>query len=213
MRKQGFAKNKENETMKRIRWQCILLGFLLSYISGCGAFSAVPLTLKEVKDYVAGTERSLGYGLDRTLTATVFVLKKDGFDLRRIEYFNHKGLVQAAWEGTSVEISFERMTPKMSRMTSRVKSKTLFREYTCEDALSEEIEGVLHSSKPLNWVELTHGMTRVHVSPDKKSPVMAYLKPGLTVDLVEEQGQWGKILLMDRGAGFIALNQLKVDAQ
>jgi len=185
-----------------------LLALFLIYLSGCSALWAVPFTMKEIKDYVAGQERSFIYPLDRVMKATVFALKKNGFVLERIEYFSQKGFIQAKWEDTSVEIVLETVTPKMTRVTSRVHSNRLARQYSCEGALFDEVKGILNKKHPLNWKEMTGGMATVHVSPEKGSPVMAYLREGLEVEVMEEQGEWGKIALMDRSAGFIALKHL-----
>ena len=51
-------------------------------------------------------------------------------------------------------------------------------------------------------------MAAVHVSPDEKSPVIAYMGSGTTANVIKEEGNWGKIKLMDGGAGYISLKYL-----
>lgn len=195
---------------KRILMMHALPVIFLLYLSGCSALWSVPFTLKEIKDYVSGQERSFAYPLDRTMKAIVFVTRKDGFDLERIEYFNQKCLIQAKWEYTSVEIVLETVTPKMTRVTGRVQSNKLSREYSCEGALFDEVQGILNRKHPLNWKEMALGMATVHVSTEKGSQIMAYLRKGSEVEIIEERGEWGKVSLMDRYSGFIAMKHLYV---
>jgi len=191
----------------------VLLVLLLLYLSGCNPLWAVPFTLKEIKDYVAGQERSFAYPLNRVIIAGVYVLQKDGFTVYRIEHFNQKGLVNATWQDTSVEIILDTVTPKMTRITSRVHSNKLSREYSCEGAVFDEVQRMLERRRPLDWKEVTVGMVTVHVSPERGSPVIAYLREGVKIQVVEERGEWGKIALMDRSVGFVALKQLHLASE
>ena len=185
-----------------------LLVLFLLYLSGCSALWAVPFTLKEIKNYVAGQERSFSYPLNEVLMASTLVLTKNGFAVHRIEHFSRKGLVQAKWQDTSVEIILKTVTPKMTRLTSRVYNNWVAREYSCEGALFDEVQVILNGKHHLNWKEMNKGMVTVHVLPEGGSPVIAYLRERSKVEVMEEQGEWGKIALMDRSAGFIPLKHI-----
>jgi len=186
--------------------------FLIS-LSGCSPLLAVPFTLKEVKDYVSGQERSFAYPLNRVMMTTVFILEKDGFTVYRIEHFNQKGLIQAKWQGTSLEFTLDTVTPKMTRVTGRVHSNRFAREYSCEGALFDKIQWILNRERPFNWKEMTEGMVTVHVSPEQVSSVVAYLGEGSKIELLEERGEWGKIALMQRNAGYIPLKSVHLASE
>ena len=83
-------------TKKPTQWKFIVLIISSVYIlNGCAAISVVPVTLKEVKDYAFGQQQSFGYPLEKVLKATVLELRQMEFTIKRIEAFNHKGLIFA----------------------------------------------------------------------------------------------------------------------
>lgn len=205
--------NRYFKRKKRVLQMHALPAIFLLYLSGCSAFWAVPFSLEEIKDYVLGQKRSFAYPLDQSMRATISVLKKNGFVLERIEYFNRKGSIQAKWENTSVELAFETVTPSMTRVTSRVQRNRLSREYSCEGALFDEVQEFLGRRHFLDWKEMILEMAAVHVSPENGSPVMAYLKKGSKVEIIEETGEWGKIALMDHSAGFMIMKHLHVKSK
>ena len=132
-----------------------------------------------------------------------------GFTISRIESFNQKGLVQADWDTTSVKLSMETITPKLTKVIVKVKSDNTSREYSSEDELFFNIRETLKEGKEIDWKGLTQGMITVHLKADMNSPVIAYLAPGALTDAVGQEGQWVKISLMDNCAGFIASKHLE----
>jgi hypothetical protein len=179
----------------------VLLFFLI--LSGCAVLTAVPVTIKEVKDYVVGRDQSFSFPLDQVLKSSVQNLRKMGFTISRIESFNQKGLVQADWEMTSVKLSMETITPKLTKVIVKVKSDNTSREYSSEDELFANIRETLKEEKEIDWKGLVKGMITVHLKPDKSSPVVAYLAPGTLADVFDQEGSWVKIGLMDNCTGFI----------
>ena len=51
-------------------------------------------------------------------------------------------------------------------------------------------------------------MVSVHLSPYEDSPVMAYVKPGVTVEVLKEEGGWVTVRLMNRCRGYVELQNL-----
>jgi len=196
-----FMRHKLNLKTKRF------LVLLFCYFSAC-ALSAIPLTLKEVKTYVSGQEQSFSRPLAQVAIATVYGLKKTGFRIDRIEYFDQKCLIYADWQDASVKLVLETVTPKMTEISSKICSGRGSREYSCEGALFDEVREILQQEQHPSWKELTADMVYVHALPDENSPVIAYLRSGAKAEFVESQGDWGKIALMDRAAGYIALKYL-----
>lgn len=183
--------------------------FLSLILSGCAVLTAVPITIKEVKDYVVGRDQSFSCPLDQVLKSSVYNLRKMGFTILRIESFNKKGLVQADWETTSVKLSMETITPKLTKVIVKVKSDNTSREYSSEDELFANIRETLKEEKEIDWKGLIKGMVTVHLKPDENSPVVAYLAPGALADVIDQEGPWVKIGLMDNCTGFIANKHLE----
>jgi len=183
--------------------------FLFLTMPACAVLTAVPVTIKEVKDYVVGRDQSFSSPLDQVLKSSVYNLRKMGFTISRIESFNQKGLVQADWDMTSVKLSMETITPKLTKVVAKVKSDTTSREYSSEDELFFNIRETLKDEKEMGWEGLTKGMITVHLKPDMNSPVIAYLAPGALTDVVDQEGPWVKIGLMDNCTGFIASKYLE----
>jgi hypothetical protein len=185
------------------------LFFLSLLLSGCAVLTAVPVTIKEVKEYVVGRDQSFSCPLDQVLKSAAHNLSKMGFTISRIESFNKKGLIQADWQMNSVKLSMETITPKLTKVIVKVKRNNSSREYSSEDELFANIRETLKEEKKIDWEGLIKGMVTVHLKPDKASPVIAYLAPGALTDVIDQEGKWVKIGLMDNCTGFIANKHLE----
>ena len=165
---------------------CIIF-ICLGLICGCGAWSTVPVTFQEVKNYVFGQQQSFSYPLSDVLGATASKLRQMEFIINRIEHFNQRGLVGANWQGTVVQVSFEAITPRLTKAKSKFWRENHSREFSSERALLKDVEATLQQNNPVNWNGMTSGMIRVHASPDKKSSVVAYLRPGVELTGVKKR--------------------------
>lgn len=196
--------------LKKLRPGCFAgLFFLSLLLSGCAVLTAVPVTIKEVKEYVVGRDQSFSCPLDQVLKSAAHNLSKMGFTISRIESFNKKGLIQADWQMNSVKLSMETITPKLTKVIVKVKRNNSSREYSSEDELFANIRETLKEEKKIDWEGLIKGMVTVHLKPDKASPVIAYLAPGALTDVIDQEGKWVKIGLMDNCTGFIANKHLE----
>ena len=182
---------------------------LISLLSGCHVFSAIPVTVKEVKDYAIGREQSFSYPIDKVLQAAVYNLRKMDFVVQRIEHFNIKGAVYAVWKDTSARVSLETITPRLTKVTCKVFTGNNAREYSSEDALLDNVRETLERKTSWDWKELVKGMVSVHLSADSRSSVIAYLSPGAKAELIKSEGEWGKIALMDDCSGYMFLRHLR----
>lgn len=183
--------------------------FLFLTLPACSVLTVVPVTIKEVKDYVVGRDQSFSRPLDQVLKSAIHNLRKMGFAISRIESFNQKGLVQADWDMTSVKLCMETITPKLTKVIVKVKSDTTSREYSSEDELFANMRETLKEEKEIDWKDLRKGMVTVHLKPDNRSPVIAYLAPGALTDVIRNEGKWVKIELMDNCTGYIANRYLE----
>ncbi len=193
---------------RMVGMRCLVVWFLAWWLSGCSVWSAVPVTLKEVKDYVVGQEQSFSNPLNQVLAATVFSLKKSRFTVVRIEHFNKKGLVRGDWDEASVKLTMEAITPGMTKVSSKVHRGEASREFSSEIEIFTQIRRILESQTPLQWEKLVHGMVTVHTEPRDSAPVIAYLGTGATAGVITDHDGWSRISLMDEGAGYILSRHL-----
>ncbi len=173
--------------------------FFLCFLSGCSIYSAIPVTLKEVKDYTVGQQKSYSYSLNEVLVATCFCLKKAGFSIVRIENFNQKGLVHGNCEDTSIKFSLDAVTPNLTKISSKIYLGSGFRDYSSEKTLFNNIETFLQRGTLKEWSRIIKGMSTVYISPDVNSPAIAYILPGTN----QKQGEWVSISLMDGYSGYV----------
>jgi len=176
--------------------------------TGCEFFGAIPFTLSEMKAYLAGKEESLSYPLDPVLQASVFNLDRMGFDIQRVERFNQKGLVYAAWQGTSAGLSMESITPNLTKIICTFKRPDTMRGYSSEKELCINIRETLKLKQWPNNKTLFKKMITVHRSKDNSSPVIAYLGRGSETEIVSRSGEWAEIALMDNCTGYIEFRYL-----
>ena len=183
-----------------------VLGVLFG--TGCAFFGAIPFTLSEMKAYLAGKEESLSYPLDPVLQAAVFNLDRIGFNIERIEKFNQKGLVYALWEGTTVNLSMESITPTLTKVICTFTRSDTMRDYSLEKELYNNIRDTLRLKQLPNTKTLFKKMIPVHLSKDNNSPIIAYLGRGTQTEIVSRSGEWAEIALMDKCTGYVAFRYL-----
>ena len=176
--------------------------------TGCEFFGAIPFTLSEIKAYVAGKEESLSYPLDPVLQAAVFNLGRMGFDIERVERFNQKGLVFAAWKDSSASLSMESITPNLTKAICTFKRYDTMRDYSSETELYNNIRDTLTSKALPDSKTLFKKMVAVHRARDNSSPVIAYLGRGSKTEIISRSGEWAEIALMDNCTGYIAFRYL-----
>jgi hypothetical protein len=179
------------------------------FVSGCGKFSLIPVTLDELKDLTFGRQKSFSYALTKVLPATAYHLEKADFRLRRIEYFSQAGLVEARWEDTAVVIEFESITPKATNAVSRISRNLVDRYYSLEDTIFENVETSLENNDDIDMNALTGDMFRIHLAPDPASPVIGYLGVGADVSVRGETGDWAEIALEKGPGGYIRASNVR----
>ncbi|MBW1779431.1 MAG: hypothetical protein JRL30_01715 [Deltaproteobacteria bacterium] len=182
--------------------------FTVLFATGCGFFAAVPVTVSEIKTYLVGKEESLSYPLNQVLESAVYNLERMGFDIERVERFNQKGLIHAVWEGTSVSLTLETITPKLTKVICTFKRPDTMREYSSEKELFNNVRDSLKLKQVPNGDILFKGMVTVHASMDTAAPVIAYLGRGAKAEIVSRSGEWAEIVLMDNCTGYMAFRYL-----
>ena len=195
-------------TPLHLRLNIVVIGFIFLFC-GCSVYSLIPVTVKEIKTYAMGQEQSYTDPLNEVLAATVYNLQRSGFIVNRIEYFNEKGLVLASYEDLSVKLSLESMTPRMTKVVSKVHKDSISRQYSSEAEFFNNVRTSLESGQSLDWGTITRGMLKIYVSPDMNSEIIGFLGPGVEAGLIQETGDWAQIALMDRGTGYVLRKHLE----
>jgi len=157
---------------------------------------------------VVGQQESFSYPLNQVLEAAVFDLREMGFSIFRIEKFNQNGLIRAQWQDTSVSASLETITPRLTKVTCKLHRDHAAREYSSEEELFTTIRERLKQGQTFNWEELVAGMAKIHTASNENSPVVGYVATGAEVEIIEEEGEWCKVALMDNFRGYMRLKHL-----
>lgn len=185
-----------------------LVIFFWLLVCGCSIFSAVPVTLKEVKDYAVGSQESFSFPLEEVMKATIVNLKATGFTLIKIEKTSPRGFIRADWQSTSVKLFLESVTPRLTTVRSKVRKQGGVADLASEDELFEQVHDTLDQGRQFTWERLTGGMVRVYAEPDMGGTVVGYFGSGARIDLAEEDGEWGQVALEEGGRGYVLLSYL-----
>ena len=185
----------------------ILVSCLLFSLTmwGCSALFLVPVTLKEVKDYVSERKQSFSNTLDEVLVSAGYSLKALDFELKRIEYVGSRGLIHASTKDTAVHLNFDAVTSNLTRMRSKIITKNGVRYFSSEEELFNQIREELTAKNRRSFMKIGDGMTPVYLKQDIKSKVVAFFAPGEEVKIsAEEQPElWISVRLKSGGSGYI----------
>jgi hypothetical protein len=178
---------------------------LFATLWGCSALFLVPVTLKEVKDYVSERKQSFSNTLDEVLFSAGYSLKALDFELKRIEYVGSRGLIQASAKNTAVHLNFDAVTPNLTRMRSKIITKNGIRYFSSEEELFNRIRAELAAENRQSFKKTGEGMTPVYLKQDIKSRVVAFFAPGEEVNISAEEHSegWISVRLKSGGSGYI----------
>jgi hypothetical protein len=165
----------------------------------------VPVTLKEVKDYVSERKQSFSNTLDEVLVSAGYSLKALDFELKRIEYVGSRGLIHASAQDTAVHLNFDAVTPNLTRMRSKIITKNGVRYFSSEDELFNQIRAELTAKNRRSFIKIGEGMTPVYLKQDIKSRIVAFFAPGeeVKISAEEQPEQWISVRLKSGGSGYI----------
>lgn len=206
-------KNLVGPTLRQLNLHKIFISAIIlvwANLQACSPLSAVPVTLKEAKDYVIGQEESFSHPVKRVLAAAVHDLGEMNFKIKRIEYFSQKGYVRADWGDAFVCLSLETITPRLTKVICKLKRGSVStREYSSEEEFFNRLRESLSEKNDFDLKKFAAGMAEIHSSADKDSPVIGYLGEGAAAQLLSREGKWARIALMDDYFGYIESSLLK----
>ena len=181
----------------------IALVLALLFTSGCSYYSAVPLTLKEVKDYVIEKEESVSFPLRTAVVHSVRAMKSLDFEPSRIEMSGEKGMAKGACGSLKIELNFDSITPSLTRIRARIVDSGSRRRFSAEDAFFGAVKEGLSGKTGIDMREMTRGLTPVYFKADSKTPTVAYIGHGERIAIVESRDEWTEIALVSAGSGYV----------
>lgn len=193
-------------------FRLILAGIILliAYIlSGCAAYTAIPVSLQELKHYVVEQQESYPHPLRPVVRAAACSLQQLKFKIERIEISDRQAYLTAFWGETRVRLEFEMITPTLTRIENRIIREKTWRDYASEKELFLSVRRTLDvDGGSCRWQRAVGGMIPLYYHPESGAAIIAYLAPGLSIsvdDSKSEPPRWAAISL--KIGGFAYLDQ------
>jgi SH3-like domain-containing protein len=198
---------------ERLSWFRLLLGgviLLASWLlsSGCGVYSAVPVTLQEIKHYVVEQEETYPANLRRVVRASVAGLEGLQFSVDRIELDERRGYIVAHWQKNQVKLTFTAITPTLTKVENRILKDGSWRDFASEKGLFAAVHRALDDSRGRldAWQRAVRRMVPLHQRPESGATVVAWIRPELEVKVDTEASpspRWAAIALKMGGLGYL----------
>ena len=197
---------------ERISWFRLLLAglvLLLAWLlSGCGVYSAVPVSLQEIKHYVLEQEESYPRDLRSVVRASVAGLDTLRFELDRIELSSDRGYIAAHWHGTEVTLKFAAITPTFTKVENRILKDGRWRDYASEKELFTAVRRALDGAREVGfaWQRAVRRLVPLHYRPEPGAAVVAWIRPGVTVKVDREASvlpRWSAVSLEMEGDAYL----------
>ena len=185
---------------------------LVVYIlSGCAAYTALPVTLQELKHYVVEQQESYPYSLRPVVRAAVCSLRQLEFKIERIEISDHQAYLKAFWGETRVRLEFAAITPTLTRVENRMIRESTWRDYASEKELFLSVRRTLDDKEGrlYCWQRAVRGMVPLYLHPESGAAIVAYISPGLSISTSDEEPlppRWAAIALELGGFGYLDKN-------
>ncbi len=203
----------EIESERLSVFRLILAGLVLLaayFLSGCAAYTALPVTLQELKHYVIEQEESYPHPLRDVVRAAACSLQKLDFKIERIEVSDQKAYTVAFWGETRVRMEFEAITPTLTRIESRMVKESTWRDYASEKEVFVTVRRALDGEEEVlcRWSRAVRGMVPLYHHPAPGAAVIAYLAPGFSLRVKDKESRpprWAAIVL--EMGGFAYLDQ------
>ncbi len=183
----------------------LLVAYLLS---GCAAYTALPVTLQELKHYVVEQEESYPYPLRVVARAAACSLQELEFKIERIEISDRQGYMLAFWGKTQVRMEFVAITPTFTRIKSRMVKGSSLRDYASEKELFLTVRRVLNGERKASyrWSRVVRDMVSLSCRPEPGATIVAYLAPGHSINVNKGESRpphWAAIDLEIGGFAYL----------
>ena len=207
------------ERLSCLRLLLALLVLLLAWLlSGCGVYSAVPVSLQEIKHYVLEQEASYPADLHHVVRASVAGLDELKFDLDRIEMSTERGYIAAHWQNTQVSLEFTAITPTFTRVESRILKDGRWRDYASEKELFTAVRRALDDNRGVGaaWQRAVRQLVPLHYRPESGATVVAWIRPGVQVEVDREASvlpRWSAVELKMDGYAYLDRESYRLDEE
>ncbi len=168
----------------------LLVSWLLS--SGCGVYSAVPVTLQEIKHYVVEQEESYSAPLRRVVRAAAAGLEELRFVVDRVECDEHRGYLAAHWRKDRVTLKFTAITPTLTKVENRILKDGGWRDFASEKELFAAVHRALEdgAERTRAWQRAVRRLVPLHQQPEPGATVVAWIRPEVAVRVDPETSRW-----------------------
>jgi len=213
LRKDTGCRNDNGYDREQLSWFRLSLGGIILFASwllssGCGVYSAVPVTLQEIKHYVVEQEQSYPAPLRRVVRSAVAGLEELRFDVDRIEVDDHHGYLAAHWQKRRVTLSFTAVTPTLTKVESRILKDGSWRDFASEKELFSAVHRALDDTRgrQLAWQRAVRRLVPLHQRSEPGATVVAWIRPAIAVKVDPEASRpprWAAIALKIGGLGYL----------
>ena len=155
-------------------------------------------------------EESFSYPVRPVLVSAGYSLKQLNFDLKKVEFPGDRGLIKASAHNTRVTLHINSVTPNLTLMRSKITTTTGERYYSSEEELFNGIHRILNGEGKPSLRDVGAGMATVHLAPDMKSQVIAFIAQGEEVSIRDEapHSDWQKIKLESGDIGYVSTKNI-----
>ena len=188
-----------------------LIALVILTTQGCSPLFLIPVTVKEIRDYVKEQEQSYSYPLRRVVISAGHSLRELNFTLKRVEFPDDHGMISAVFNETTVALRFEAVTVNLTRMRSKITTENGARYFSSEKELFDQIRKTLAANNQPVLRDIGAGLTQVYFMPDMKSRIIAYLAAGeeVWINGKEFKKDWNEINLESGKIGHIPARHMK----
>lgn len=203
--------NRSSVSSRRAVWSTVTVCVL--FVS-CSPLLLIPVSVKEIKDYVLESEASFSEPVPAVLAGAGFSLKQLDFDLKRVELFADHGRIKAEAEDTAVYLQFDAVTPRLTRMRCKISTKKGLRYFSSEEELFKRIHTVLSEKPGPGLKDICRGMATAFIEPDIGSRVVAYFarEEEIAIDNDRQHPDWSRVMLGSGKTAYISKKNIEVKA-
>lgn len=183
----------------------------LPYISSCSPIASFPTGIREFRELVEGNEWAVAAPIERAVASMTVAVIESGFVLERVVCFDGIGEIRASSTNLVLSTSFEMLNANLTRLKVKVRERgSILQEKAVASTLIRKMREALQNGTWMAWLERRDKEAiAVFRERNENAPVIAYIMPGVVVDVVDVAGKWAEIDLVDGIRGFMKTDRLR----
>ncbi len=183
----------------------------LLFISSCSPLASFPTGIREFRELVEGNEWVVAAPIERSVASMTVAVIESGFVLERVVCFDGIGEIRASSSNLVLTTSFEMLNDNLTRLKVKVRERgSIFQEKAVASTLIRKMGETLKNGTWMAWLERRdREAIAVFRERNENAPAIAYIMPGVVVDVVDVAGKWAEIDLAEGKRGFIKADRLR----